>query len=211
MNIIIITQDDPFYLGRNLDFLLQKLPAFATVRLCILTRVSPFGKSKSTMEKILDTVSIFGMRFFFRYSVKYLIQKLNKKHRVTAVLHRHSIPVLEIDTNINNKKVLSRIREISPDLMISIASNQIFKRQLIQSAKFGIINLHTSDLPKYRGLFPTFWALKNGESRLGISVFFIDRGIDSGPILIKKHINISERNLEKLNIESKRMGMKCIL
>ena len=64
--------------------------------------------------------------------------------------------------------------------------NQIFKKQIIELAPKGCINLHTALLPKYRGLMPTFWVLKNNEKYTGVSVFFVDKGIDSGPIIVQR-------------------------
>ena len=75
-------------------------------------------------------------------------------------------------------------------MLVSILGNQIFKRKLIDLAPKGCINLHTALLPKYRGLMPTFWALKNNEKNTGVSVFFVDEGIDSGPIIIQKKVVI---------------------
>ena len=211
MNIVLITQDDPFYLARNLDSLFEKLPEYVEVKLCILTHVSPFGKKKNFFGKILETISIFGPLFFIRYSIKYLKSKLDKNNQVTKVLMKHQIPLFELSSNINNKSVLDKIRSHKPDLIISIAGNQIFKSDLINIPTSGIINLHTADLPKYRGLFPTFWALKNNESKIGVSIFFVDEGIDSGPIIVKRMVDVRERNLETLIVETKRIGMECIL
>lgn len=211
MNIVLITQDDPFYLARNLDYLFKKLPQYVKVKLCVMSHVSPFGKKKNFLGKILDTVSIFGPMFFIRYSLKFVMSKFDKKNRVSRVMKKYDIPVFELIESINNKKILNKIRSQKPDLIISIAGNQIFKSDLINLPTSGIINLHTADLPKYRGLFPTFWALKNGESQIGVSVFFVDKGIDSGPIIVKRMVDITERNLEKLIIETKRIGMECIL
>jgi len=50
----------------------------------------------------------------------------------------------------------------------------------------GCLNLHSALLPKYRGLMPSFWVLKNNENKTGVSVFFVDKGIDSGPIFSAK-------------------------
>ncbi|GAA4348839.1 hypothetical protein GCM10023150_12630 [Kangiella taiwanensis] len=57
---------------------------------------------------------------------------------------------------------------------------------------------------------PSFWVLKNREKQTGVSVFFVDEGIDSGPILVQKNIVITKPNLEDLIIKSKKVGMMAI-
>ena len=58
---------------------------------------------------------------------------------------------------------------------------------------------------------PSFWVLKNNELNTGVSVFFVDEGIDSGPILIQKELEIGSHNQKSLIIESKALGMTAII
>jgi methionyl-tRNA formyltransferase len=94
---------------------------------------------------------------------------------------------------------------------VSIGGNQVFKRALLDIPTKGTINLHTALLPKYRGLMPSFWVLKNNEKYTGVSVFFVDEGIDSGPIIVQKKVEISGRTQEELIEYTKDIGMDCIL
>ena len=112
---------------------------------------------------------------------------------------------------INNPISITAIRALNPDLLISIAGNQIFKEPIIQLAPKGCLNLHTALLPKYRGLMPSFWVLKNNETETGVSVFFVDEGIDSGPIIVQKRISIGNMSQEELIVFSKKIGMDAIL
>ena len=73
------------------------------------------------------------------------------------------------------------------------------------------IVVHPSLLPKYRGLMPTFWVLKNDENHTGVSVFYVDKGIDSGPILVQEKVKIGDRTQEELIEHTKKIGMDCIL
>ena len=58
---------------------------------------------------------------------------------------------------------------------------------------------------------PTFWVLKNNEKYTGVSVFYVDDGIDSGPIIVQEKIEIGNKNQEQLIRITKKIGMKCIL
>ena len=211
MNVVILTQDDPFYLAENLDYLLSRCPSNIHISGCIVFDVSPFGKKESFMAKAKKTLDIFGLRFFLKYSLMYIKNKSDKTKDVNLILKKYSIPIIQIKDNINSEESLSTIREYNPDLLVSIAANQIFKKPLIELASEGCLNLHTALLPKYRGLLPSFWVLKNNEIYTGVSVFFVDEGIDSGPILVQKKIEIGNKTWSELIQHTKRIGMQAVL
>lgn len=211
MNILILTQNDPFYLAQQLDYLFNKIPDGAKVVGCVVFDVSPFGKKESILEKALKTRRIFGNGFFLRYGMKFLRSKLSSSYKVEHILEEHGIAKIDIEGSINSEASLQKLKSFDPDLLISIAGNQIFKKALIELAPEGCLNLHTALLPKYRGLMPSFWVLKNDESHTGVSVFFVDKGIDSGPILVQKKVEIGNRTQEELIKYTKKMGMDAII
>jgi methionyl-tRNA formyltransferase len=212
MNIIIITQDDPFYLAETLDYFFSILPNNINTVGCVLADVSPFGKRESFLKKIKKTYHIFGFLFLLHYGFEFICNKLNQNKHVSVVLHKYSIPIIQIKGSINSDLSLAIIKSYNPDLLISIAGNQIFKKPLINLAPKGCLNLHTALLPKYRGLMPSFWVLKNNEKETGVSVFFVDEGIDSGPILVQKRIPIDETMTQSQLIKkSKKIGMDAII
>lgn len=211
MRLVILTQDDPFYLARNIDYLLKKLPPYAEVVATVVFDVSPFGKRESFRDKIKKTYEIFGLPFFVRYGLKFVASKADSRNNVRKTLADRNIPLIHIDGNINKDENLAKLTAYKPDLLVSIAGNQIFKRKLLDVATHGCINLHTALLPKYRGLMPSFWVLKNGETHTGVSVFFVDEGIDSGPILVQKKLEIGSMSQAELIDVTKKMGMDAIL
>jgi len=211
MKIVLITQDDPFYLAKNIDYLIKNLPSNSEIAGCVITSVSPFGKKESFVKKALKTFNIFGLRFFLRYSIRYIFAMATKENKVGAVLKKHNIPRIELTSSINSPESLKRIKNYSPDLLISIGGNEIFKRPLIDLAQHGCLNLHTAPLPKYRGLMPSFWVLKHQEKYTAVSVFYVDEGIDSGPILVQEKIEIKGQSQEQLINQTKKIGMNCIV
>ena len=211
MNIVIITQDEPFYLAKNLKYLIAQMPAHSKIVGCVVNDVSPFGKKESFYTKAIKTLSIFGLRFFIHYSSKFIKSKLLSINKVSHVLKAENIPLIDLDEHINHPESVRLIESYSPDLLVSILGNQIFKGPIINLAPLGCINLHTALLPKYRGLMPSFWVLKNNEKFTGVSVFYVDEGIDSGPIIAQKTIEIGARTQEELIEFSKKLGMDCII
>lgn len=211
MRIVIITQNDPFYLADNINYLIENFPKHSEIVGCVVFDVAPFGRKKSIIEQAKDTYNIFGFKFFMYYSFKFFINKLNVNKNVQHILRKRNIPIINLEKRINNKKSIDLIKSYKPDLLISIAGNQIFKKPIIELASKGCLNLHTALLPKYRGLMPTFWVLKNNEKETGVSVFFVDEGIDSGPIVVQKRIEIGNRSQMKLIKATKKIGMDAII
>lgn len=212
MNLVLLTQDEPFYLAENISYLLEKLPQNHKFTACVLFDVSPFGKQESFLQKAKRTHEVFGTKFFFYYAMNFLLSKTSNSNKVERVLQEQNIPIIKLPKSVNHKDSLDIISQYKPDILLSIAGNQIFKSQLINLPTKGTLNLHSALLPKYRGLMPTFWVMKNDEDYTGVSVFFVDEGIDSGPIVVQKKIGInkswSQRDLIK---ETKKIGMDAII
>ena len=207
-----MTQSDPFFLAENIDYLVKNLPLGSKVVSTVVFDVSPFGKRESFWAKAKKTYGIFGFRFFAYYGLRYVLSRFDRKKDVKKVLRRHGIPIVILDKGVNHVESLKKIASKEPELLISIAGNQIFRKALIDLAPKGCLNLHTALLPKYRGLMPSFWVLKNKEKETGVSVFFVDEGIDSGPILVQKKIQIQEGMTQmELIKRSKKLGMDAIL
>jgi len=211
MRIILVTQDSPFYLAENIDYFIRTLPAHSKVVGCVILTASPFGRRESALEKVKSTYRVFGLRFFLHYAIGFLKGKLLPSRSIVHVLKKHRVPIIDLKKSINSKTSQGVIGGYSPDLLISIQANVIFKQPLIELPSRGCLNVHTALLPKYRGLMPTFWVMKNDERETGVSVFLIDEGIDSGPILVQKRITIGNRSLDQLIKETKKMGMDALI
>jgi methionyl-tRNA formyltransferase len=210
MKIVIITQEDRFFLPDCINVLLSNLNEHHHVCAAVVSDVSPFGKKETLFAKVKKTLAIFGFSFTFRWAIRFALAILRRKS-VTPVLQRHNVDILNLSNSINHKDSLAKIRSYKPDLLISIAGNEIFKQPLINLAPKGCLNLHTALLPKYRGLMPSFWALRFNEKYTGVSVFKVDEGIDSGPIVVQKRIEINGDSQEQLIVKTKRLGMTAVI
>lgn len=92
-------------------------------------------------------------------------------------------PVLETDST-GNPEFVRKLTELKPDLLVVVAF-RILPPEILQIPRAGSINLHASLLPKYRGAAPIHWAVINGETETGCTVFFLDEQVDTGHILSK--------------------------
>lgn len=84
------------------------------------------------------------------------------------------------------------IKNLNPDIMVTCAYGQIISKEIIDIPKYGIINIHGSLLPKYRGASPIQWAIINGEKESGITIMQTDEGIDTGDIILAEKTEITD-------------------
>lgn len=103
------------------------------------------------------------------------------------------VPFITVE-NVNTSDFLSVMDEYKPDLLVSMSFNQILKKNIIEYAPLGFINCHAGALPFYRGRNPLNWALINGESSFGITVHYVDEGIDTGDIVEQRLYPITKRD-----------------
>ena len=210
VRVIFITQEDPFYLATSFRYILDHLPPAIEVVAAVVLSGSPFGARHSFFGKTWRIYEVFGLRFLWHYGWRFLRAKLDRSQSVAQLFRARSIEILT-PASVNAPDFLDVLRQRRPDLLVSVAGNQIFRRALIDLAPRGCLNVHSALLPRHRGLMPTFWALKHGDAETGVSVFFVDEGIDTGPILVQRRIPIRERCLDALLRETKRLGAEAVL
>lgn len=98
--------------------------------------------------------------------------------------------------DINSDDDIQKLSNLSADLIISIFFPQVLKSRVLESVRFGCLNMHPSLLPAYKGLHPVFWALACSESYIGMSVHLMQLKVDCGQILLQKKIEVLERDTE---------------
>lgn len=104
------------------------------------------------------------------------------------------------------------IKELNPDMIITCAYGQILCEEILNIPKLGCFNLHGSLLPKYRGGAPIHYALLNGDEKTGITLMYMDKGMDSGDMIAKEEIIIEENdNIESLTNKLSIIASKMII
>ena len=116
-------------------------------------------------------------------------RKLNES-AVKKYATSQNLKVLQ-PTNLKNEAFLEELQELNPQLQIVVAFRMLPK-VVWQLPQFGTFNLHASLLPEYRGAAPIHWAIVNGETKTGVTTFFIDEKIDTGEIIYHEEIAISD-------------------
>ncbi len=144
------------------------------------------------------------------FAVQPLLKLLENNYNVVAVVTNHDKPVgrkqiltpppvkqVALENNIpcyQYDKIrlegVEDLKKINPDLMITCAFGQILSQEILDIPRLGVINIHASLLPKYRGASPIHYAILNGETKTGITIMKTDIGIDTGDMIMQSEINI---------------------
>ena len=94
--------------------------------------------------------------------------------------------------NIKEEEVFNTLKAFNADLFVVVAYGQILPENVLNLPRYGCINVHGSLLPKYRGAAPIQWAIINGEQKTGVTIMYMEKGLDCGDIILKKEIEIQK-------------------
>lgn len=124
------------------------------------------------------------------HSIEFIVARYGTNDAVLKSLSEfYKIPYY-IFKNVNSDDALNIFDGYRVDLMVSMSFDQILRGGIINLAPEGFINCHAGALPFYRGRNPLNWVLINGENQFGITVHYIDTGIDTGDIILQRHYPI---------------------
>lgn len=121
----------------------------------------------------------------------------------------HNIPVLTPDSL---KKEYQSILDYQPDLIVTCAYGKILPKEILLYPKYKCVNIHASLLPKFRGSAPIQWAILNGEKETGITLMYMDEGMDTGDIIDTVKCTIDDNdNIETLHDKLSDLGKQILL
>lgn len=126
--------------------------------------------------------------------IEFVTVRYDKKDAVLIELAKKNRIPVELSKNINSKEFIDKIRKYEADLFVSMSFNQIFKSEMINLPRYKTINCHAGKLPFYRGRNILNWALINDEKEFGITVHYIDEGIDTGDIILQDIYPITDED-----------------
>lgn len=216
MRIAIVTQEEPFYLPPFLD----RLVAARRPDIVALIILRPFNESLLDVGRRL--YEFMGPRDFinecFHFVVARGLDMINRLWPTTRpysaadVAHRYGIPIYR-PPNINAPEFVHVLNhKIAPDLVVSVAASQIFKRRVLSIPPLGCINVHSAPLPRYQGMMPNFWAMLHGESETAVTVHYMVEKLDAGDIILQVPVPIQpDDTLHTLIVRSKQIGVEALL
>ena len=172
-----------------------------------------------------------------KFAVKPLTEIINSRHEVVAVVtqldkaggrrgnkivlspvkvcaHNYGLKVLQFE-RIKDASAVEELKKLDADIMVTCAYGQILSQQILDMTKHGVINIHASLLPKYRGASPVQHALIDGEEEIGVTIMQTALEVDSGDIILQDKITLkgdenSQEALDKLAPLGARLVVKAL-
>lgn len=159
------------------------------------------SKEKSKYIYLISLLLIMGPLQFLKSAFTTISFKLRKKlfkykvakdPSIKAYAESKGIPTMDIITP-NSKKFRTYLETLDLDIIINQSQN-IIKKELINIPRIGILNRHNALLPKNRGRLTPFWVIYNGDEETGVSIHFVEEGIDSGDIIVQKKFRVTKED-----------------
>lgn len=141
--------------------------------------IGSVGSSKIVLEEMLKINFPVDMVFSLDEEYSKNVSGYFPLHEMAA---QNNIPYRKFK-NINKPEHINTIKEIDPDYIFVVGLSQLVSKELINSAKIGVIGYHPTNLPKHRGRAPIVWQILLGVKKTKCSLFFINEGVDSGEII----------------------------
>lgn len=224
LNILLVTQDDPFYVPVFFKKLFES-DISAKFNLLGIIIQPPLGK-KSLRKLLIQMLNFYGIYNFIEIGMKFVFFKVlnfiavnmfkGKFPGIFSVEHivrKKNIRIINIK-NINSKDSLTFLKSLNIDVIFSIAASQIFKKDILGLPNLGCFNIHTSKLPKNRGMMPNFWSLFNSDkdSVSAVTIHKMNEKLDDGEILIQKEFKLDpDETLDSLIKRTKRLSAEAFL
>lgn len=182
MNVYIFTEEEPLFTNKILYYLFWLKKKHNII--LIIT------KTNLKFRRILSILFIFRLKNFIFYLYKYLINIFFRR-KINYIANKYNIKVKHVE-NVNSDKLLDTIGGKN-NILLSINCSQIFKKKLLNKFKKKV-NLHLGKLPNYRGLFPIFFALINGERLIKATLHEINNKIDDGKIITELSVKVTKKD-----------------
>ena len=127
---------------------------------------------------------------------------------------KYDIPVFQ-PVKIKTPEAVDKLREYEADIFVVAAFGQLLSEEILNMPKYGCVNIHASLLPKYRGAAPIQWVILNGEKNTGITIMQMEKGLDSGDILLQSIVEIDEKETgdslhDKLAVEGAKLIVEAL-
>jgi folate-dependent phosphoribosylglycinamide formyltransferase PurN len=192
--VIILATD-----GNSTNAIFHAVRSIISIETIILEEPVPKLKLVKGRVKRLGAITVFG-QLLFQILVQPFLTKLSRKRiNEIANLNQLDFSPIAIDkirrvTSVNDEETIRVLKESQPSLII-INGTRIISKRLLNAVPCKWINIHAGITPKYRGVHGGYWALKNKEENLsGVTLHFVDHGIDTGKVIGQKIIKPSNRD-----------------
>ena len=125
---------------------------------------------------------------------------------------KYGLEVLQPIRIKSDEEFITHIQSLNPDVIVVVAFGQILPKSVLDIPKYGCINIHGSLLPKYRGAAPIQWSIINEDPITGVTIMYMNEGMDTGDMILKKEMIISDQDTyETLHDKMKEVGANTLI
>jgi len=178
LRILFVTEDDPLYVIRFFEVFLDDYPKDEIEIVGITVDQAFHEPIWKTARRML---SFYGPVGFVRQGAAFAHSKV-RGTSIEKLANAKGVPSIPT-TSVNDAAYVERVRELAPDVIVSVAAPEIFRKEILSAARLGCVNIHSGRLPVYRGMMPTFWQLLEGESHATVTVHEMVEKLDAGGVL----------------------------
>jgi folate-dependent phosphoribosylglycinamide formyltransferase PurN len=210
LKVIIMTQQDRFYIPQNIQKIIDTSEVLEIVNV---------NSKSSLLNKLKEFINWFGYFQVGKMGAATVMRSIaGKLDQLTGyrlykglcgvehVAKKNNVPYKVIRSS-NSEIFYKEVRGLQPDVIISFSAPEVIKEPLLSCPKFGILNVHGSLLPDYRGCLPSFWYLFNEEEYGGATVHYMSAEIDDGDIVAQEKVYIGDcKSMFKLMERTKGVG-----
>lgn len=217
LDVFVVTIREYYYVPKFLRRILEA----ERIDVQEIATMPPTLGTQDTPTFVAGLLRRFGPRVFARHGyfyVKYaLLDAVNRytgrgqAYSARTLAHRYGVDHRHV-TDVNDPEFVAHVAERDPDVLVSVAATQKFGSELLAVPSESAVNVHSSLLPEYRGVSPSFWTLLNDEDATGITVHYMDEDIDTGDVLVQEEVPIEDDDtLHSLNVRVAERGADVLL
>jgi methionyl-tRNA formyltransferase len=207
LRVLMITEDDPIYVRQFFDVFFAELPR-DQIEIVGVTVSRAFHEPViATARRVLK---FYGLRDFLRLLPRYLGAKALRRD-TSRLAERHGLPLLPAGS-VNSAEYLELVRTLGPEVIVSVAAPEIFKSALLEVPTIGCLNIHSGELPAYRGMMPTFWQMLEGRPHVTVTVHEMVPKLDAGGVVATLQFPLHPHDsLGRVISGTKREGARLML
>jgi folate-dependent phosphoribosylglycinamide formyltransferase PurN len=217
LRVVIVTVNEYYYIPK----FLRRVVEAESIEIVGITTTPPSLGTQNVLAFAYDLFETFGPRVFCKhtafYAKHFLLDVINRtlntgaSYSCRTLADRYGIEYRHV-TDVNSSDYIDYVESKAPDVLVSVAATQKFEPRLLAVPTERAINIHSSLLPEYRGVSPSFWTMLNDEPETGVSVHLMDEDLDSGDVIRQEPIGTRDDDtLHTLNTRVAEVGSEVLL
>jgi len=196
-NILIITQNEPFYIPKMIKYILNHKSE--GINIVGFTVLKPHRKNKSIYHWFIERARIYNyyelaLVFIAMFVVK-IVGIFSNRYSVKKIMLSKEVKNIT-STDVNSEEYLDKIKDLNLDFIISISCPHLFKENLLALPKKACLNAHGTLLPRHRGVFGSWWTIFMNDKQAGGTIHTMELKLDAGEIVWQEEFEVTKKDTQ---------------